>query len=224
MRILIKVINKDRGRACPPGKIFRHLCSLLPQRHLLPLNPQNGQPLFWVEVGHTMRMLESAMHEVSRKKFALHEHYETPRTSDGIATHCNVRMKEAVLLDGTLICAACHHRPSLGHGTLMFVVHATDEEEPSWTALSQYGFQEDKITRGAAQVLSLVLCVRCEKKKTCQALPGAQGSTRREKKKTCQALPGAQGSTCRHRKPVLLLCSLSVSCPVSRSRTMSDDE
>ena len=90
----------------------------------------------------------------------------------------------------------------------MFVVHATDEEEPSWTALSQYGFQEDKITHGAAQaqVLSLVLCVRCEKKKTCQALPGAQGSTRR-----C-------------RKPVLLLCSLSVSCPVSRSRTMSDDE
>lgn len=40
------------------------------------------------------------MHEVSRKKFPLHEHYQTPRTSDGIATDCKIRMKEAMLLDG----------------------------------------------------------------------------------------------------------------------------
>ena len=114
------------------------------------------------------------MHEVSREKFPLHEHYQTPRTADGLATDCKIRMKEEMLLNGTLICAACKCRPRLGHGTLMFVVDATDEEEPSWTALNQHGFPQDKIARDAAQVL----CVRCEKKKTCQAEPGAQGSSR----------------------------------------------
>jgi|EP00900_Chrysochromulina_parva_P011034 hypothetical protein len=114
------------------------------------------------------------MHEASRKKFPLHEHYQTPRNTDGLATDCKIRMKEAMLLNGTLICAACNRRPSLGHGTLMFVVDATDEEEPSWTALRQHDFHLDKIDRDAAQIL----CVCCEKKKTCQAEPGAQGSAR----------------------------------------------
>ena len=44
------------------------------------------------------------MHEVSRKKFPLHEHYQTTRTSDGIATDCKIRMKEAMLLDGQQDC------------------------------------------------------------------------------------------------------------------------
>lgn len=157
-------------------------------------NPANLVGIFTVDKGPHKGMMMKAfkspathlfasdttfyMHKVSHEKFPLHEHYQTPRTSDGIATHCNVRMKEAMLLDGTLICAACDRRPRLGHGTLMFVVDATDEEEPSWTALRQHGFQEDKIARGAAQIL----CVRCEKKKTCQASPGAQGSSRPRRK------------------------------------------
>ena len=157
-------------------------------------NPANLVGIFTVDVGPHKGMMMKAfksrathrfdsvttfyMHEVSREKFPLHEHYQTPRTSDGIATSCNVRMKEAMLLDDTLICEACDRRPSPGHGTLMFVVDATDEEEPSWKRLKQHGFQEDKIARGAAQIL----CVRCEKKKTYQASPGAQGSSRPRRK------------------------------------------
>ena len=34
-----------------------------------------------------------------------------------------------MLHDDTLCCATCHRRPSIGHGTMHFVIDSTTEEE-----------------------------------------------------------------------------------------------
>lgn len=112
----------------------------------------------------------------ARKKFLLLEHYEAPRNQHGLPKDCKVRLKEEMLFAGTLICAnpACRRLPSVGHGTLHYVIDSTTEEEPSKTALQRYNFHAKKIAEGKAQIL----CKECELKKTCQASPGAQGSSR----------------------------------------------
>jgi hypothetical protein len=44
-RNLREVLDEDRGRAFPPGNVFRHLRPLVPERHHLPRNPRDGHPL-----------------------------------------------------------------------------------------------------------------------------------------------------------------------------------
>jgi hypothetical protein len=87
---------------------------------------------------------------------------------------CKIRLKEEMFFAGTLICAACRRPPSVGHGTLWYVIDSTTEEKPSKTALMRHNYHAKKIAEGEAQIL----CRKCEIKKTCQASPGAQGSTR----------------------------------------------
>jgi hypothetical protein len=112
----------------------------------------------------------------ARKKFLLLEHYNAPRTQHGLPHDCKIRLKEEMLVAGTLICAipACRRPPSVGHGTLHYVIDSTTEEEPSKTALKRHNYPAKKIAEGKAQIL----CKECELKKTCQASPGAQGSSR----------------------------------------------
>ena len=117
------------------------------------------------------------MSKEARKKFPLLEHYQHPRTAQGLPMSCKIRLKEEMLFANTLLCAnpACRRGPpSVGHGTLHYVIDSTTEEEPSKTARMRHGFHAKKIAEGKAQIL----CKDCELKKTCQASPKAQGSTR----------------------------------------------
>lgn len=59
-----------------------------------------------------------------------------------------------MLHDDTLCCATCHRRPSIGHGTMHFVIDSTTEEEPSKMTLRQHRFLEKKIDERKAQILS----------------------------------------------------------------------
>ena len=116
------------------------------------------------------------MSKDARTKFPMLEHDQAPRTAHGLPRHCKIRLKEEMLFAGTLICAnpTCRRPPSVGHGTLHYVIDSTTEEEPSKTARMRHGYHAKKIAEGKAQIL----CKECELKKTCQASPGAQGSTR----------------------------------------------
>ena len=119
------------------------------------------------------------MHRDSREKFPMLEHYEAPRTHEGLPTSCKIRLKEQMLFAGTLVCAnpACRRRPTIGHGTLRYVIDSTTDPEPSKTAKMRHGFHAKRLAEGKAQIL----CMDCNLKKTDQASPGAQGSTRGRK-------------------------------------------
>ena len=114
------------------------------------------------------------MRKCSRKKFPMVEHTHTPRTMDGIACAPSIRLRERKLHDGTLRCATCPRIPSIGHGTMHFVIDSTTEEEPSKTTRQQHGFLEKKIDDGKAQIL----CRDCELAKTFRGSPGNQGTNR----------------------------------------------
>ena len=114
------------------------------------------------------------MHKDSRKKFPMVEHVQAQRTMDGIAKWPSIRLRERMLHDGTLRCATCPRRPSIGHGTMHFVIDSTTEEEPSNTALHQHGFLEKKIADNKAQII----CRDCELTKTYKGSPGNQGTSR----------------------------------------------
>ena len=114
------------------------------------------------------------MHKDSRKKFPMVEHVQAQRTMDGIALGPSIRLRERMLQDGTLRCATCPRRPSIGHGTLHFVIDSTTEEEPSNTARKQLGFLEKKIEDGKAQII----CRECELTKTYKGSPGNPGTNR----------------------------------------------
>ena len=104
------------------------------------------------------------MHKDSREKFPMVEHFQTDRTQHGIAHRPSIRLRERMLHDGTLRCATCPRRPSIGHGTMHFVINSTTEEEPSKTARKQHGFLEKKIADNKAQII----CRDCELNKTFQ--------------------------------------------------------
>ena len=115
------------------------------------------------------------MRKCSRKKFPLVEHIQAKRTMDGIAIPPSIRLRERLLHDGTLRCATCPRLPSNGHGTMHFVIDSTTEELPSSTTLHRYGYLEEKIKDGKAQII----CRDCELTKTYQGSPGNQGTNRR---------------------------------------------
>ena len=119
-------------------------------------------------------VIEFFMHKDSRKKFPMVEHVQALRTQHGIARKPSIRLRERMLHDGTLRCATCPTRPSIGHGTMHFVIDSTTEEEPSWTARQQHGFLEKKIADNKAQII----CRDCELKKTFQGSPGNPGTCR----------------------------------------------
>ena len=85
------------------------------------------------------------MHKDSREKFPMVEHVQALRTGDGIAKACSIRLRERMLHDDTLRCATCPRRPSIGHGTMHFVIDSTTDEEPSKTTQNRHGFLEEKI-------------------------------------------------------------------------------
>ena len=117
------------------------------------------------------------MHKDSREKFPMVEHFQTDRTQHGIAHRPSIRLRERMLHDGTLRCVTCPRRPSIGHGTMHFVINSTTEEEPSKTARKQHGFLEKKIADNKAQII----CRDCELKKTFQGSPGNPGTCRKRR-------------------------------------------
>jgi|EP00900_Chrysochromulina_parva_P001036 hypothetical protein len=114
------------------------------------------------------------MHKDSREKFPMVEHTQAPRTADGIAIAPSIRLRERLLHEGNLRCATCPRLPSIGHGTLHFIIDSTTEEAPSSTTLKRHGFLEEKIKDGKAQIL----CRDCELTKTFQGSPGNKGTCR----------------------------------------------
>ena len=115
------------------------------------------------------------MHKDSRKKFPMVEHVQAQRSMDGIAALPSIRLRERLLHDGHLRCATCPRVPSIGHGTMHFVIDSTTEELPSSTTLRRHGYLEEKIKDGKAQII----CRDCELTKTYQGSPGTQGTNRR---------------------------------------------
>ena len=118
------------------------------------------------------------MHKESRVDFPLIEHWQTPRTQHGYPIADAIRLKEAKLFDGSLRCASCGEVPTLSMGTKWFRIDSTDDAEPSDTAKDRIGFLADKLERQKAQIL----CTKCEKIKTVQGSPYAQGTSRKRRK------------------------------------------
>jgi hypothetical protein len=114
------------------------------------------------------------MHKGSRKKFPLVEHIQAERTMDGIAHPPSIRLRERLLHEGTLRCATCPRVPSIGHGTMHFIIDSTTEELPSSTTLRRHEYLEEKIAAGLAQII----CRDCELTKTFQSSPGSKGTCR----------------------------------------------
>ena len=106
-------------------------------------------------------------------------HHDTPRDSTGKPNNPKIAIKENLALSGKLACELCGKKyDETKSGATVFKIDSTTDAEPSKTARRTVPFLQDKIARGAAQII----CSDCEYTKTCLAKPFAQGSSRPRKR------------------------------------------
>ena len=135
--------------------------------------------IYITPAGTPSEKLTHYMTEEAYSMFPTIIHRDTPRTSTGKPYNPRIAIKENLALSGMLACELCGKKyDETKSGATVFKIDSTTDAEPSKTARRTVPFLQDKIARGAAQII----CSDCEYTKTCLAKPFAQGSSRPRKR------------------------------------------